>query len=477
MRNLLKGIHLYVNINNLNSIIKSDENNHENLCRTFHALNTFTWAMEKFTDELPNVEVEKFTTSRLHFYITEKYGDSETISTTMLEIVAFAQSLSNHINKLSKYQSLIDFKIGAGADYGEFTEFKFEDPKSGIEEMTTIGSPANRAAKLQSLCENGSILISKEVYNILPAHARCVFFGEAKATAKLAAKYADLSAYKSTINDIYGILDDSYKKHESRCLDYATEVANKLNLGDMDVTEAKSQIDFTSLSLQHSKTTDDAVILFSDIRNFTKTVDEENLAEIKQLTQQVLEMMNKQVRDRDGVHVQFQGDRESAVFNKFSGEKNDYAMRAVLCAMRMLDKIAEINKNRHGKELDIGIGCALGTIFATRIGIRGRKFNVVMGQTVKEADDAEDNIAGANINSPKTEIAITEDMFKYLINLSGKEAKLIKQNFKERKQDNKVYYVSTLSFSEFQDKLNSESLQQNASRADNNKQLKPWGHN
>lgn len=477
MRNLSHGIHLYVNINSLNSIIKNDEKNYENLCRTFHALNTFTSAMEKFTDELENVEVEKFTTSRLHFYISEKNSDSETISTTMLEIATFSQSLAKHINKLSKYQSLINFTIGSGADYGEFTEFKFEDPESKIEEMTTIGSPANRAAKLQSLCQNGLILISKEVYDILSRFARCVFFGDSNATVKLAAKYTDLIAYKAKISDVYGILDDDYKAHESRCLYYATEVANKLNLGDMDVTEAKSQIDFNSLSIQHSKSTDDAVILFSDIRNFTKTVDEENLAEIKQLTKQVLIMMNKEVRKRDGVHVQFQGDRESAVFNKFIDEKDDYAMRAVLCAMRMLDKIAEINKNRLGKDLDIGIGCALGTIFATRIGIRGRKFNVVMGQTVKEADDAEDNVAGANIRSPKTEIAITEDMYHYLINLSGKEAKLIKENFKKREQENKAYYVSTLSFSEFQAKLNSASLQQNANRANSNKQLKPWGHN
>lgn len=433
--------------------------------------------MEKFTDELTNVEVEKFTTSRLHFYISEKDTDTEKISTIMLEIATFAQSLVKHINKLNKYQSLNNFIIGSGADYGEFTEFKFKDPESEIEEMTTIGSPANRAAKLQSLCENSSILVSKEIYVNLSLPAKRVFFDDDKATTKLAVKYTDLRAYGAKLNAVYDVLDDRYKAHEARCLDYAADVANKLKLNDMDVTEAKSQLDFSSLSIQHSKTTDDAVILFSDIRNFTKTVDEGNLAEIKQLTQQVLEMMNKEVRNRDGVHVQFQGDRESAVFNKFSGEKYDYAIRAVLCAMRMLDKVIEINKTRRGKELDIGIGCALGTIFAARIGVRGRKFNVVMGQTVKEADDAEDNVAGANFRSPKTEIAITEEMYNYLITLSGKEVQLIKENFRKREQDNKIYYISTLSFSEFQEELNSKSLQQNASRASSNKQLKPWGHN
>ena len=169
------GIHLYININSLNRIIKDDEGDHDNLCRTFHAVNTFTEAMEQFANGLFDVEVEKFTTSRLHFYMPEN-DDSDKMVYNMLELVAFAQELANHVNKLSKYQSLIDFKIGAGADYGKYTEFKFEDPNSEIEEMTTIGIPANQAAKLQALCANGKILISKEIYEILQDTARSLFY-------------------------------------------------------------------------------------------------------------------------------------------------------------------------------------------------------------------------------------------------------------------------------------------------------------
>ena len=467
------GIHFYINLNNLNKIIKDDEKSHDDLCRTFHALNTFTATMEKFANEFGDVEVEKFTTSRLHFYIPIDNNDN-TVTTEMLELVAFSKVLTNFINKNSKYQSLIDFKIGAGADYGKYTEFKFTDAESQLEEMTTIGAPANRAAKLQSLCADGKFLISKEVLNRLPIPMRSLFFGNGEATKELARKYTDLTAYEADVDSIHSRLSDSYISREQRSLEYASSVVQSLNLAEMNISDTNKQLEFNNLSIKNSKSIESATILFSDIRGFTQRVDESNLSEMKQLTKIVLEMMNKAVRRRDGVHVQFQGDRESAVFNQYNSESDDYVLRAVLCAMQMLDKLDELNNGRDDK-LNIGIGCAVGNTFATRIGMRGNKFNVVMGETVKEADDAEDNVAGTHIYSPQTEIAITEEMYKYLTNLPGKDSEFIKESFKERIYKGKKYYISTTRFSEYQKKAVVYSQEQNASRASNNGGLKPWG--
>lgn len=475
MKKVFNGVHFYVNINNLNTIIKSDENNHDNLGRTFHALNTFIATMEKFANEFDDVEVEKFTTSRLHFYIPIQ-DNSDTVINEMLELISFAQTLANFINKNSKYQSLVNFKIGAGADYGKYTEFPFEDNDSGFKEMTTIGSPANRAAKLQSLCDNGKVLISKEVYQMLPKSMHGVFFGNHEATIELVKKYADLSAYEAEIADVSEHLDESYDDREGRGLDYASTVANNLNLKDIKISDVKSKLSFDGLSVRNMKDVEKTAMLFADIRGFTKKVDENNLAEMKQLTQTVLTMMNKAVRDRDGVHVQFQGDRESAVFNYYGDENDDYALRAILSAMRMLDGIDKINESREDK-LKIGIGCSLGEIYATRIGMKKteKKFNVTMGQTVKEADDAEDNVAGVGIESKASEIAITSDMYNYLVALDGNKGKFFKETFTPRIVKRKTYYVSTTRFSEYQKKAITYSREQNASRASNNQGIKPWG--
>ncbi|MCM1295946.1 MAG: adenylate/guanylate cyclase domain-containing protein [Muribaculaceae bacterium] len=477
MKRVFNGLHFYININNLNGIIKDDEGNHDDLRRTFHALNTFTAAMEKYADEFEDVEVEKFTTSRLHFYIPID-NNSEDVLNEMLELIAFAHALTKHINKHSKYQALIDFKIGAGADYGKYTDFNFEDPDSGLEEMTTIGSPANRAAKLQSLCSDGKVLISKEVYDLLPQSMNDLFFGNSEATLILIRKYADLSAYEADVTDIGSRLGDKYNKRKDYCLDYASAVINNLNLNDMEISDAKSKLNFDSLSIKNTKDVREASVLFADIRGFTKKVDESNLSDMKQLTQSVLGMLNKEVRNRNGVHVQFQGDRESAIFNKYSDETDDYVLRAVLCAMRMFDKLDEINKTREDK-LNIGIGCSIGEVYAARIGMRGKKFNVAMGQIVKEADTAEDDVAGVGVgyNHFKSEIAITSDMYDYLVALQNNDSKYIKECFWRREVNNKRYYISTTRLSAYQKKKQVESLEQNSMRAHNNQGLKPWGCN
>lgn len=81
----------------------------------------------------------------------------------------------------------------------------------------------------------------------------------------------------------------------------------------MKFSEAKAKLDYLQLSLKNSKWLDNAVIFFSDIRGFTNKVDHTDLAKIKQLTQDVLIQMNKAVMKESGIHVQFQGDRESAI--------------------------------------------------------------------------------------------------------------------------------------------------------------------
>lgn len=474
MKKVVEGIHFYININNLNGIIKKDEKMHDDLRRVFHAIQTFIATIEKFAIEL-NIEVEKFTSSRLHFYLPCNENDYETKAISMLELVVFSRCLATHMSTIGKYQSLANFTIGAGADLGLFTTFEFADPDSEIEEMTTIGSPANRAAKLQSLCEDGKILVSKEIYDILPKSLHSIFYGDGRTSALLAVKYTELTAYKATINEIKPYLSEKYCIRETRCLNFASEIANKTNFSEINFSEAKAQIDFSFLSLANSKYSDDSVVLFSDIRGFTNKVDNGNLSDIKQLTQTVLSGMNKAVRKHQGSHVQFQGDRESAIFNRYNDETHDFAFRAILSAMKMLDMVDEINSLRPTDKLNIGIGCAFGNIFGTRVGLRGRKFNVIMGQTVKAADTAEDEVAGAHIENASTEIAITSELFDYLLTLPDKQAKFIKSNFVKRSYAGKSYYICTTRFSKYQNELDNVALKQNSTIAKNNYGIKPWG--
>jgi len=469
-----EGVHLYININNLNAIVRKEESKHDDLKRTFHALNTWISTIEKFGKDNENFYPEKFTTSRLHFYF--KY--SEDIcddSVKMIEMAVFANKLASELTTIGKYKEMVKFEVGVGMDLGVFTEFNFEDDDSEIEEMTTIGSPANRAAKLQSRCEKGKILISSKIYEVLPENVKLKFFDKGENLINVASKYADLRAYEADCDEVREILGDNYISREENAIEWAKEKANETDLKDIYFSDAKKQVDFSSLSLKNSKDVEKAVVLYSDIRGFTNKVDHGKLSEMKILTQKVLQGMYSAVKKEDGTHVQFQGDRESAIFNSLT-DKGDFALRAIFSGMRILDKIEEINDDRSTDKLNVGIGCAVGRVFATRVGLRGdEKFNVILSETVKEADTAEDEVAGVEKTDPKTELVITKDLYDYIAALGTKEANNVKALFKERTKQGKKYYTTTKRMSDYRNDLEEKNQKNNAQEAKNNYGIKPWG--
>ena len=450
MKEKLNGIHIYVNINNLNSIIRKEENNTDSLARTFHSLNTYVCAMEKFAQYFNEiVTVEKFTTTRLHFYITTAKG-LELMNKAFIQLSYFSKQLADFMKTIGKYNKLAPFEIGIGADFGQFVEFIFKDQPSDFEELTTIGSPANRAAKLQSNSKNNEIIISKQLHDILPFLAKKVFFGASDVTNAVSSKYYDILPLRATITDLKELLDDSYNHKAVESLKYANELSQKNNLGSVTFSDTRSPVDFEQLSLLNAKKVN-GVMLYADIRNFTKKVDNVPLDEIKLFTERVLQGMYDCVNDNDGLHVQFQGDRESGIFHNFKEREENYIVDALITAMKLLDFVdAENNSKTHKEHFDIGIGCSIGDIYFSRIGIKNNKFNIAMGETVQEADYAEDVIAGSH-GHPTSEISITRELFNALNSCNSSTARTIKDEFKPCGNN---FYICTTRYSTIENKLN-----------------------
>ena len=439
MSKKLNGIHFYVNLNNLNNIIKKEEDNTDSLTRTFHSLNTYVCTMEKFAQFFPEiVTVEKFTTTRLHLYITTDKG-LEKMSDAFIQLSYFSKQLADYMKSIGKYNKLAPFEIGIGADFGQFVEFKFKDAIADFEELTTIGGPANRAAKLQSKSKNNEIIISQKLHDILPVSVKEMFFGASDIANLVSTKYTDILPLRAKITDLANLVDASYEHKANECLRYANELSQKNNLGSVAFSDTRVPVDFEQLSLLNAKKVN-GVMLYADIRNFTQKVDNTPLDEIETFTERVLKGMYCCVNSNDGLHVQFQGDRESGIFHNFKERKENFIIDALITAMKLLDFVDEENNNqKHQQILDIGIGCSIGNIYFSRLGLKNNKFNIAMGETVQEADYAEDIIAGS-YGRPNSEIAITKELYDLLDNCHSPFAKMIKNEFKPC-GDN--FYIST----------------------------------
>ena len=106
MKRMINGFHLYVNINNLNSILKKEEKTTDELKKTFHQLDTFVASVENYMNiHSEFAEVEKLTSSRLHIYFEAEEKEKDKIS-ALWETVVICYKLANYVSSISKYSNI-----------------------------------------------------------------------------------------------------------------------------------------------------------------------------------------------------------------------------------------------------------------------------------------------------------------------------------------------------------------------------------
>lgn len=382
-----EGIHFYINIKNLDDVIEQEEAKTGEIRHSIHALDTFFSAVEGYGQKhyQNEVVIEKITGSRLHMYVTS--SDIIRCFEIVLAITQYSQRLVYYMSQnISKYKTLVRFQIQAGACYGSFFEFTFKAEQ--VEELTTIGFACNYAAKLQGLAPVGHITISESIFDELPECRKSMFH---KVESKVVKKYEQtyyFDALISTLSTSY-----TFDKDLSR----AAEIAQRVNLQDIQFRRAIKPVSFENLSKTECKKIQ-GIPVFADIRDFTSQfdADDANLDEMAHKTQNILMSMYQIVNERKGIHVQFQGDREMALFHDY----NDYscASDAVIAGMKMVDKVKEF-------QVSIGVGQACGRLFATKIGARSSKDNILLGRTVIQADENED------VYAEKNQVVISKEIY------------------------------------------------------------------
>lgn len=430
----LEGIHLYINIRNFDDVIKDEEEKTGNVTHAIHALDTYFYSIESYGKQHYHntLTIEKITGARLHMYVVDAVDSGYS---AVKDVSAFAHRLAIFVNRdIPKYKTLLDFQIQIGAAYGKFYDFEFTT-KEDFSELTTIGHAANYAAKLQALTLPGGISISKSIYDSLPADEKAGY-----------AQKRDESIKKYGQESYYTILLSKMKLHSTITdaeLEKVKDYANKVNLNDIEYSGVRKPLDFTNLSKTQCKKID-GIPVFADVRGFTSRFkeDDSNLEEMAAKTQNVLNTMYEITVNHKGVHVQFQGDRELSLYHNIPEAIIEGGQRipattcyksAVLAAMRMIDAVKE-------HTVHIGVGEDFGRLFATKIGARGAKDNILLGTTVITADQMEDKQAGEN------QLAITKELYA---GLEAEDVTLARQ-FKLTPAG---HYITTVGFNEYKNKL------------------------
>lgn len=422
-----KGCHFYINIKNLDEVVLEEEKKTGRVEHSIHALDTFFSSIEQygkkhFSDVF---NVEKVTGSRLHMYVK---GDLQKAYEVVKRVSSYAYRLSLFMNtEIAKYKTLLNFKIQIGCCYGAFYDFIFN--AEGVEEETSIGFAANYAAKLQGLSKIGYLSISENMYEQLEDESKGNFLLK---TAPEITKYEQSCYYTIQISKL------NFEEDLDETFTAVKAYANSLNLSEISFSSAIKKTNFRNLSKKDCKKVK-GIPFFADVRDFTQKFDEEgiNLEEMAELTQKILISMYRIVEEK-GTHVQFQGDREFALYHDY-GEYN-CCVDAVVAGLRIIDTVKHF-------QVSVGVGESLGTLFLSKIGARGEKDNIVIGSTVMEADYYEDNCAQENQLVIGAEIY---DVIKVKNNILAKQF--------QRKGS---YYYTTVGYKDFKKEVEYDQLKKN----------------
>ena len=132
---------------------------------------------------------------------------------------------------------------------------------------------------------------------------------------------------------------------------------------------------------------DEATILFSDIRSFTDLSEPLSPQELMDFLNDYLKMMNMSIMVNHGFVDKFIGDAVMAIFDKTEQSTND-ARNALNAGMGMLQVLGTMNQKRQRQgqvPISIGIGIHTGPVVFGTLGFEERMDSTVLGDAVNLA--------------------------------------------------------------------------------------------
>lgn len=423
-----EGLHFYINVPNFYKVMLAEEASTQKITHSIHALDVLFSSVELFGKKYypKTFVVEKITGSRLHLYVKDEIAKAYGAA---ISIIHYASCLAKKLIEIERYSKLIPFILQVGASYGGFYEFEFQ--RKDADELTTIGYAANYAAKLQAISNEGYLSISEDIWTILSKEERQQY---TKKSDNRISKYGQDCYYTTGISMIKTsmVFDEDFKRSYS--------VADAVNRNEVRFTTAKGKIDFRTLTVLDGKKVN-GIPMYADIRGFTQQFDSDdaNLEEMAEKTQDILTTMYELVEQNHGLHVQFQGDREFALFHDY--ENYNCCLDAVTAGMRVIDAVKQYS-------VSVGVGESMGSLFAVRLGARGEKDNLLFGETVLEADRYEDEKAQEN------QLVISTNIYNTIKKINP----LLAEQFSPCAG---MCYVTTCGYRTYMDKVQQRRLQRN----------------
>jgi len=395
------GVHLYADITNIGRLVQDTTLSKDDYARLLRCCEVIEREQIYIIETVfPGYKIH-FQGSKLHAIFHKPYNDDSQIATNSvlaaITLMAFVERVFN-----KKFDTYKNFHMGIGIDLGDAIVTSIG--AKGDRELISLGRPANIAAKIQGL--SNEINITSTVYNILPQDLKDLF---SKGLKKQGEQIYSLSkqGWKTLFEDLQnkytiGWNEDSSNKRVD------IDIANR-PLNDINTSEANVKIDLDKLTLKNSKRANAATI-FIDVDAFTKYVDAAKSEEDRKDRVRVFTLLRKEfrdiaVRDYDGVRIQYQGDRMQAILHIPKNNTKKICSKiveiALACQASMEEVINDAISEKYGK-LHVAIGIEIGNLIISRLGKKGDRDIICLGESVYQAEIIQNRADGRETRISKT---------------------------------------------------------------------------
>ena len=395
------GAHVYADVPNFADLatMTAEGEDYRRIIQALHIYEREVARIVEGEDIFDGVRIH-FQGAKLHALFFRPIDDAEEIATraVLLQMVLrhFLCCVFN-----PEFPKLPNLSVSGGADLGSAIGTK--NGHKGDRELLFLGAPANYAAKI--LTGTDTLRVTAAIYEALPETLQDYF--TAVEDDRLDVVVYEINGISTEEMDQL-LADHGIDWDRAASLQRLRDDKLVYPLNRIEYSDAEVLIDIDSLGITNNKRVL-AASVFGDVSGFTAYIDGTVGENDEESALRVLHAIRKEMsaivrHDFSGIRVQFQGDRVQALFHMPKGDEKRIAVRAVDTAIALQSAMELVIKKLlpEAKELGMAVGISIGTTLVSKLGTRGHRDRICIGDVVEEAARYQEGCAGGEIAVPES---------------------------------------------------------------------------
>jgi class 3 adenylate cyclase len=380
------GTHVYISVSNFARLVAETSTDTE-FRRLIQAVHIYQREASRLVEDsklFDGVRVH-FQGPKLHALFYRPIDDGRALATRALLIQLVLRDFTRSIFNPA-FPHFDNFVVSGGADIGSVIGTR--NGSKGDRELLFLGSPANRAAKI--IRGHGILRITDRLFDALPEDLQdlCTPVGDGEDYRVDPVEDDELDAL---------LAEHGFAWDREASAERVDDDLDAFPLKVIDYSCAFELIDFDELSIRNNKKVQ-AASIFADVSGFTAYIESAaDDREAQQSALRVFHALRKELarvirNDFGGVRVQYQGDRIQGVFHLPKGDTEAIALKTVETAGGLHSSMELALKAvlPEAETLHLAVGIDHGTTLASKLGSRGHRDRICLGQAVEEAADHEE---------------------------------------------------------------------------------------